>query len=144
MIQATRKDKPQWFSRPRNITSATICRLSGKLATDSCRDVVSADGTGTLTRRSMAYSENFVVGTEPTDSCPIHGRVLGGAIRALAALMAPRSAPSPQPGVTPQPPGVAANDTPQPPKAEPEPSPRKRGFWSRVFGVGKDKKDDRK
>jgi hypothetical protein len=31
-----------------------------------------------------------------------------------------------------------------PPKAEAQPAPKKRGFWSRVFGVGKDKKDERK
>ena len=38
MKEATRNDKADWFSRPRGMTTARICRLSGKLATDSCHD----------------------------------------------------------------------------------------------------------
>ena len=47
MAAATSKDRPEWFSAPENVTSATICRLSGKLATDSCNDHSgTADGEG--------------------------------------------------------------------------------------------------
>jgi hypothetical protein len=48
-----------------NVTTARICRLSGKLATDACHE----SGPDA---RSTAYYENFVSGTEPTESCPFH------------------------------------------------------------------------
>jgi hypothetical protein len=35
-------------------------------------------------------------------------------------------------------------EAPPPPKVEAQPGPKKRGFWSKVFGVGKDKKDEKK
>jgi penicillin-binding protein 1A len=144
MKQATRNDKPEWLARPRNVVSARICRLSGKLATDSCHDSAT-DGSGSATR-SMVYYENFVIGTEPTETCPVHGRVLGGPLRALAALLAPKSAaplhtvmpPLSSPVVT-----TSAEAAP-PPKVETQTAPRKRGFWSKVFGVGKDKQNDKK
>jgi 1A family penicillin-binding protein len=138
MIQATQQDGARWFGRPRNVTSVSICRLSGKLATDSCRDAVIKDKNGELTRQSMVYAENFVLGTEPTESCPIHGRVLGGPLRALAALIAPRSSAQAQ-RVSSQPVAAVVHEEPPPPKADPQPAPRKRGFWGRVFGVGKEK-----
>jgi membrane carboxypeptidase/penicillin-binding protein len=138
MIHATQQDGARWFGRPRNVTSVSICRLSGKLATDSCRDAVIKDKNGELTRQSMVYAENFVLGTEPTESCPIHGSVLGGPLRALAALIAPRSSAQAQ-RVSSQPVAVAVHEEPAPPKADPKPAPRKRGFWSKVFGVGKEK-----
>ncbi|HLG55076.1 MAG TPA: PBP1A family penicillin-binding protein [Vicinamibacterales bacterium] len=139
MIDATGHDQATWFSRPRNVTSATICRLSGKLATDLCRDAVIVNKAGEVSRQSMVYNENFVVGTEPTDSCPIHGRVIGNPLRALAALFNPRSAPTSHAPVPSQPaPAAVVNDSAPPPKVETQ-APRKRGFWSRVFGVGKNK-----
>ena len=45
MKEATRNDKADWFTRPSGMTTARICRLSGKLATDSCHD----------DERSLAY-----------------------------------------------------------------------------------------
>ena len=143
MATATRKDRPEWFSAPATITSATICRLSGKLATDACHDAVTADAAGNLTRGSQVYTEYFVEGTAPTESCPVHRRILGGALSAIAALVGGPSRPqessqavSSQPAPVHVPEAAAST-----PKVEPPPEPiRKRGFWSRVFGVGKDKK----
>jgi penicillin-binding protein 1A len=135
MKQATRGDKPDWVSRPRGITTARICRLSGKLATDSCHD----DGAES---RSLAYYENFVSGTEPTETCPIHGRVLSRPFRALAALITPKAAPSSHAPVLP-PPVVAQAEAPAPKIITPPPQ-KKRGFWSRVFGVGKGESDNSK
>jgi 1A family penicillin-binding protein len=131
MKEATRNDKPDWFARPRGMTTARICRLSGKLATDSCHD----------DQKSLAYYENFVAGTEPTETCPIHNPVLAKPFRALAALFAPKSAggahaPAPAP-----PQQSAVTEAPPPPRVEAKPEPKKKGFWSRVFGVGKDEKD---
>jgi penicillin-binding protein 1A len=138
MKEATKSDKPDWFTRPRGVTTARICRLSGKLATDSCRE---SDHT------SLAYYENFVAGTEPTDNCPIHNPVIAKPFRALAALFAPKSASGAHAPVAAPAPPPAVSEAPPPPKVEAQPAPKKRGFWSRVFGVGrdgKDKKDERK
>jgi penicillin-binding protein 1A len=137
MKEATRADKPEWFSRPRNVTTARICRLSGKLATDACHDSGSD-------RRSMAYYENFVAGTEPTESCPFHNPVLSRPFRALAALIMPKSASAAHAPVAAPPPPVVVHEPPPAPRIEAQPEPKRRGFWSRVFGVGRDKKNERK
>jgi membrane carboxypeptidase/penicillin-binding protein len=141
MAAATSKDRPEWFSTPSTITSATICRLSGKLATDSCHENVT-DAHGTTTSRSTAYTEYFVEGTVPTESCPIHQRILSSPFRALAALISPgrTSAPQQESVAAPPPARVAEAAPAPPPAAAPQPEqPKKRGFWSKVFGVG-DKK----
>jgi 1A family penicillin-binding protein len=142
MKQATRNDKPDWLARPRNITSARICRLSGKLATDSCRDAVDESEDGT--RHAMTYYENFVAGTEPTETCPIHGRVIGNPLRALASLFSPKPSAPVQPAVAhaPAAPTVEIDRAPATPNVEAPPAPRKRGFWGRIFG-GRDR-DDKK
>jgi penicillin-binding protein 1A len=134
MKEVTRSDKPEWFSRPASVTTARICRLSGKLATDACHD----SGPD---RRTTAYYENFVAGTEPTESCPLHNPVLSRPFRALAALIMPKSAPAAHSTVSsPQAPVVVSEAAANAPKAETQPAPKKRGFWSRVFGGGNDKK----
>jgi 1A family penicillin-binding protein len=145
MKQVTERDQADWLPRPRNVTSARICRLSGQLATDSCRDAISVDASGEETRRSMVYYENFVVGTEPTETCPIHGRVIGDPLQALAALSAPKPSAQVEPAAAHAPPATTASTEPAAatPKAEPPPAPRKRGFWSRVFGIGKDDKNQK-
>jgi hypothetical protein len=142
MKQATRNDKPDWLDRPSNITSVRICRLSGKLATDACRNA--ADESDKGTRQAMAYYENFVTGTEPTETCPIHNRVIGNPLRALAALFSPKASMTPSPAVAHAPAAVtAAESTSETPKANPAPAPKKRGFWSRVFGGGKNEKNQK-
>jgi len=129
MKEATRNDKADWFTRPSGMTTARICRLSGKLATDSCHD----------DERSLAYYENFVAGTEPTETCPIHNPVLAKPFRALAALFGLKSAPNAAHAPAAAPPQQAAViEAPPPPKVEAKPEQKKRGFWSRVFGVNKD------
>ena len=141
MAAATRNDRPEWFSAPDTITSATICRLSGKLATGACHDAVIEAEDGTLTRGSTVHVEYFVEGTEPTESCPIHRRILASPFRAIAGLFGP-SRPSSQ-AVSSQPPPERVVEAPPGPKTvEPAPQPtRRRGFWSRLFGGGKDDTD---
>lgn len=51
------------FERPPNITSASICTTSGKLATELC---------GRDPRGSAIASEIFAPGTSPTTSCDLH------------------------------------------------------------------------
>jgi len=137
MATATKKDRREWLSTPERITSATICRLSGKLATDACHENVT-DARGNVTAASTTYTEYFVEGTEPTESCPIHRKVLPAPLRALAALISPSRDVAPQQAASAQPAPQAAEAAPPPPQAPAQPEqPRKRGFWSKVFGTGK-------
>jgi penicillin-binding protein 1A len=146
MMAATRGDQPDWFSAPATVGSATICRLSGKLATDACQDVVTVDDKGELVRKSMAYTEYFVRGTEPVDYCPLHGfdNGLTLATSGAGAGTAVDIAPPPQGPGSPRVPAVTgaagASGVVAPPGTAVNPgapaTPPKRGFWSRVFGRG--------
>lgn len=53
-------------TRPSNVTTATICRASGKLATELC---------GQDPRGNQVYTEYFVKGTVPTEQCTCHVKV---------------------------------------------------------------------
>ena len=129
MKTATRDDKPEWFKTPGDITSATICRLSGALATDSCRDAVVFDDEGNETDRSMVYTEYFVRGTEPQTFCPIHGAYETQAWRVVSSGRPGEHVPLAEviqsPGVT----GGIVN-RPQPQSTTEQ---KKRGFWGRIF-----------
>jgi penicillin-binding protein 1A len=153
MAAATRGDKPQRFMMPATVVPVTVCRLSGKLATDGCRGAVVFDRDGLATDRSMVYTEYFVRGTEPDDYCPLHTGIYNavatsgdGAARPVVATSAAQLPPlapvdhlrEPTPprvdtrlgDATPvtTPPAVAA-----PPTTPAGTAPRKRGFWGRVF-----------
>jgi penicillin-binding protein 1A len=142
MTKATKGDGSSWFKPPATITSATICRLSGKLATDGCRSAVVPDEDGHLEIKSQAYTEYFVRGTEPVDYCPIHSSYFGSLGTLVSAdLPGPPSPPSPNRAeerrpvvtggvVTAAPPAAA----PPPGEKQPEPPKKKRGFWGRIFG----------
>ena len=136
MAAATAKDRAEWFSTPARITSATICRLSGKLATDSCHESVT-DAKGHVTNESTVYTEYFVEGTEPTELCPIHRRLTTNPFKALAALISPGRASSPTEPVVTQPPTQHVETAPAPPQPTPQAEQKKRGFWSKVFGGSK-------
>ena len=137
MRTATSHDTTEWFQPPRTITSATICRLSGRLAGEGCRDAVIIDEDGGVTRGSLAYTEYFVRGTEPEDYCPIHGP---GALAALATSGAGHNTinappPPPRPANVAQPEQTTAVAKQEPEKtAKPEPEKKKKGFWGRLFG----------
>ena len=136
MKAATIHDKPEWLVAPAGVTSATVCRLSGLLATDGCQDVEVVAASGQLERRSMIYTEYFAKGTAPTAFCDQHPA--RGIMTKLAGLFGGSDdRPSP-PRVEDT--GIAApvatstsgalpqvEDARQPPK-------KKRGFWSRLFG----------
>jgi penicillin-binding protein 1A len=142
MKVATNGDEPEWFRAPSNVGSATICRLSGKLATNACRDVETVDENGDVTRRSMAYTEHFVRGTEPHEDCPLHSERRGifatlfgsgrddGSSTAVSTAPAAPASPAPVTAAppAPTPPSATVTDAPDP---QPE---RRRGFWSRLFG----------
>ncbi|MGE3177368.1 MAG: penicillin-binding protein 1A [Vicinamibacterales bacterium] len=142
MKVATKGDKPDWYTPPADITTATVCRLSGKLATEGCEraEVIGEDGLPE--RRSMVYTDYFLEGTEPTHACELHPtRGFFGAVAALFGGDRPEPPPVVAPPPPPPPVRTVAAPPPPPPAAEPEPPKKKRGFWSRVFGRSRDGED---
>ena len=163
MKTATRGDEPAWFRPPPGLTSATICRLSGALATDSCRDAVDLDDEGNVVGGAMVYNEYFVRGTEPRTFCPIHDayedrsfwRIFTGGrderphvpARDVVVERRPderraderRSEVRPAPAEVSQPAGVTGGVLTQPePQASTAQEPKRRGFWGRIFGRRRD------
>ena len=163
MKTATRDDKPEWFRPPSGLTSATICRLSGALATDSCRNAAVYDDEGNETSRSMVYTEYFVRGTEPRTYCPVHGAYEVGGWRALFGLGGgdrdrerddrphvaardvvverepdERRQEERKTADVVQPPGVTGGVLQQPEPEVSRPEPQRRGFWGRIFGRRRD------
>jgi len=129
MMRATRGNAADWYQAPTTITTATVCRLSGKLATHECQ-------------AAETYTDYFVKGSEPTEYCDLHGSHGGrGVLGALAAVFGVGSGgdptpPPPVPAATeraPLPPQVGASGPAREAAAGPE-APKKRGFWSRVLG----------
>ncbi len=145
MKAATRNDKPEWFEPPAGITTANVCRLSGKLASEGCEDVEVVNKDGSLERRSMIYTEYFVRGTEPTTFCDLHGNV-GLKVAGLFGSQPEKPAPPAVEQVAPAPAPPAATTGSQPEvQAVPEQDPpkKKRNFWSRLFGIGKGEDKDK-
>ena len=157
MKTATRGHEPAWFRPPSGLTSATICRLSGALATDSCRNAVEIDDKGNVSDKSMVYSEYFVKGTEPRTFCPIHDayedrswwRILTGGrderphVPARDVVVERRSDERradnrPASAETVQPEGVTGGVLTQPEAQASSAEPRRRGFWGRIFGRRRD------
>jgi penicillin-binding protein 1A len=149
MKVATRNDKPDWLRPPPGVTTATVCRMSGKLATDGCNDVEVVSNDGFVDRKSMVYTEYFARGTQPTSFCTLHSSpgivtrvadVFGvsekpavAQVQAAAHLPAAAHVPEPSPMSIPAVTGTSGSiqqvDTPPTP-----PSGKKRGFWSHIFG----------
>ena len=146
MKVATKGDKPVGFSAPSGITTATVCRLSGKLATEGCNHAVVVDDRGEVTNRSMVYTEYFARGTEPTAYCDLHP--IGGVKTTFATVFASSTEkPAPIHTEPSHPPTIVTDASnqppPQPAAPDPEQPKKKRGFWSRIFG-GRDKANDEK
>ena len=147
MKAATKGDKPEWFTPPEGITTANVCRLSGKLAGEGCQDVEVVARDGTLERRSTIYTEYFVRGTEPTTVCDLHGtRGMTTKVAGLFGSQPEKPAPPRSEDVVPPPAPPAATAGSQPEaQAPPEEAPKKkRGLRSRLFGVGKGDDDSEK
>jgi hypothetical protein len=60
------------LSPPRDLVAVEVCRLSGALPGEGCRNAASIGPTGAVTFKSMVYTEYFVRGTEPLQTCAIH------------------------------------------------------------------------
>ena len=155
MAAATRGNKPDRFMMPATVVPVMICRLSGKRATDGCRGSIVFDHDGAPTDRSMVYTEFFVRGTEPDDYCPLHTGIFdavatsgdpaarpaitstsGGAVPSALAPVdrlreaVPARVDTHAGDATPV---AAAPTVAVPAGTSSEPTPRKRGFWGKVF-----------
>ena len=139
MKVAASTENAQWPDPPSGITTASVCRLSGKLATLGCQDVDVVADNGQLQRRSMVYTEYFTRASVPADYCDLHptrglmtkiaGFFGSGPIKPAPttidhATMAEPPAPAAAPQAEP-----AVDHAPEAPK-------KKRGFWSKLFGIG--------
>ncbi len=147
MKGATSGDKPDWLIPPSGISTAQVCRLSGKLATEGCQDVEVVSNNGQIDRRSMVYTEYFARGTVPDAYCDLHP-TRGIMNKIAGAFGAGTDAPAPTPvantGLPPAP-AATSGTTPAPEiAAAPEAGKKKRGFWSKLFGLGKDSPKERK
>jgi 1A family penicillin-binding protein len=147
MKVATKGDKPEWFKAPAGVTTASVCRLSGKRPTEGCEDVEVVAKDGQLIRKSMVYNEYFDRGTQPTTFCDLHPT--RGIMGKLASVFTGEEKPLPprieQTGLPPV--AVATSgstEVPEPQHIEmpPDPPKKKRGFWGKLFGRGGD--DERK
>jgi membrane carboxypeptidase/penicillin-binding protein len=130
---ATAGDKPDWYSPPKGVVAAEVCRVSGLLPGEFCDRII---------------TEYFAPGTVPTQICRAHGIPYDGT--QLAAVLPSGQSEAP-PSLAPAPPamapGPAAEANPagtDPGTIVPSPdAPKKRGFWAKVFGKGKDKEKDK-
>jgi penicillin-binding protein 1A len=154
MKAATKGDPPDWLKTPRGVTTASVCRISGKLAGDGCQHVDVVGDDGVTKSQSMVYTEYFAEGTVPTEVCDLHGRGFFGAIAGLfsdkpaqpdpdAAAASPQGSTAIR-GTTGSTESAAATPAANEPPGGIAPlspdSGKKRGFWGRVFGRGKNDK----
>jgi 1A family penicillin-binding protein len=154
MKAATKKDKPTWLDRPEDVIGVEICRMSGKRPADGCSHVEVLSNSGELQVRSMLYTEYFVRGTEPQETCDLHDT--GNVFQRLAGIFKPSEvAPVPaeaaglpeREATAPATTATDANATATEgaaeadAKKEDEPNKKKRGFWSRIFGSKKKEGD---
>ncbi len=165
MKAATKGHEAKPFERPDGLVSVQVCRITGKRAAEGCANVPveTADGVEV---RSMVYGEYFRRGEEPHETCTEHegpgfwARLAGafgrdGNVAPVTAEQAglpsaeiPRNIPTPpvaEEGAT-----ASARSAPDDEEADAgetvEEKPKKRGFWSRLFGRGgndDDKDNDR-
>jgi penicillin-binding protein 1A len=151
MKVATKGDKPDWFERPASITAVNVCRMTGKLPSAGCGSVQVVSRDGFVESRSMVYTEYFLKGATPSAFCPLHespsfldrlagafGIEHGTPVSADAANL-PTPPTASTSGAVPPPAATAPGAAAEQQKVE-EPK-KKRGFWARIFGRGKDDKD---
>jgi penicillin-binding protein 1A len=153
MRKATTGDPSEWYSPPKGVVATNVCRLSGKRPVEGCSGATYITDTGDYATSSSVYTEYFVKGTQPADYCEIHaarsidsrvaGVWLGTSPSAAAQERAEIAAALPDADRE----DVRHADRPADQQAQdaqtaPE-QKKKRGFWSKVFGVGGDD-DERK
>ena len=128
-----RDTKP--FEAPDGIVTVDIDPLSGQLATAGC---------------PSSRPEVFIAGTQPVDSCRLHGGGQPGVTHVTgwetqppqpSAVPNPSKLPPQQPPISARPRIVTGENPPEPATATAEPSDqpkeKKKGFFGKIFGVFK-------
>ncbi len=122
------------FEAPEGIVTIDIDPLSGQLATPAC---------------PTHKAEVFIAGTQPLETCRLHGGGQPGVMRVAGWETPPQPAPSPSPSslsppVSQQRPHIVNGDDPgqQPApattqQAEQQEPKKKKGFFGRILGVFK-------
>jgi penicillin-binding protein 1A len=154
MVAATKGDKASWYTPPKGLVGARVCRLSGQLATPGCDQVPTLTDAGEFRMRALSYTEYFVRGTEPAGYCQLHAHV--SLDRYAGPVVVPDDGGLPSALDAPPPATAAAGTTgaataagaPAAAAAEKASEPqKKKGFWGKVWGAikgGDDKKKDPK
>ena len=131
MKTATAGDKPEWYSPPKGIVTAQVCRVSGLLPGEFCDRII---------------TEYFPRGSVPTRTCQAHGFEFAGTQIANAIPANHDAAPAASGSMQPSSPvmdapAIASSDTSVSESGAvvtaPE-APKKRGFWSKVFWEGQE------
>ena len=136
MATATRHHEPTPFPQPRTVTSATICPVSGKLATSACRDAVAIDGAGLTTAPPTIYTEFFARGTEPVEYCTEHTAPTVPSLVADSTIPEAGGAAPAMPAPLPAPVATAGIGLPTVPRSEPPQTPQdqpRRGVFGWLF-----------
>jgi penicillin-binding protein 1A len=133
MRDATAGTKGRSFVRPPGLVAVDICQESGLLPGSGCRVVPRVDDDGESGERSMVAVEYFRRGTEPTQSCPLHGFSWFGV---RTASFDPSEFPASSMVGPPPSPARAPSDR-SAAEADPGAAAERKGFWSRFFGAFK-------
>jgi len=129
MKQATANDEPATFNAPHGLTAANVCRQSGHLPGPFCDRII---------------TEYFARGSAPTEVCQEHSYYIATSGQLAAALPMANGVRESLPPSAQRTPVVAVSGTSGDrdlviaETADEQPK-KKRGFWGRLFGRGKDK-----
>jgi penicillin-binding protein 1A len=150
MKKATADDPADWYKAPAGIVAVEVCKLSGKRPGEHCYGEITHTVDGTEVTGPSVYTEYFVRGTQPDETCDVHastsifGRLAGWVGGASPTTPTQDRAVARSPDRVEEPAAAQAAGRAEEPTATAEEAPKKkRGFWGRVFGRG-DKNDEKK
>ena len=72
MRKATADDPADWYKAPAGIVAVEVCRLSGKRPGEHCYGEITHTVDGTEVTGPSVYTEYFVRGTQPDETCDVH------------------------------------------------------------------------
>ena len=72
MKAATAGDREEWFDPPPGVVPVEVCRVSGHIPVDGCRGALAIDAKGVMSLKSMVYTDYFLRGYEPIQTCEVH------------------------------------------------------------------------
>jgi 1A family penicillin-binding protein len=150
MKKATADDPADWYKAPPGIVATEVCKLSGKRPGEHCYGEITHTVDGTEVTGSNVYTEYFVRGTQPEETCDVHAsasifsRIAGWVGGASPTTPSQDRAAVRSSERVEEPAAAAADSRAEAPTDTAEDAPKKkRGFWGRIFGRG-DKNDEKK